>query len=64
MGTIIKTVAGDGSALDLSDLVTILTNAFADFLASFWLIVPIAIGVGLAIWGVRRLFSLGKGLAS
>lgn len=50
--------------LDLSSLVTILTAAFGDFLDSFWLVVPIAIGVGLAIWGVRRLVSLGKGLAS
>lgn len=50
--------------LDLSELVTILGTAMGNFLDSFWLVVPIAIGVGLAIWGVRRLFSLGKGLAS
>lgn len=50
--------------MDLTALETILTTAFGDFLDSFWVIVPIAIGVGLAIWGVRRLFSLGKGLAS
>lgn len=50
--------------LDLSELETILTTALGDFLGSFWVVVPVAIGVGLAIWGVRRLFSLGKGLAS
>lgn len=50
--------------LDLEALVTLLTTAFGDFLASFWLVVPIAVGVGLAIWGVRRLVSFGKGLAS
>jgi hypothetical protein len=50
--------------LDLAALVTILTAAFGDFLAAFWLVVPIAVGVGLAVWGVRRLVSFGKGLAS
>lgn len=50
--------------LELGSLVTILSQALGEFLASFWLVVPAAIGVGLAIWGVRRLFSLGKGLAS
>lgn len=50
--------------MDLAPLVTILTAAFADFLESAWLVIPVAIGVGLAIWGVRRLVSLGRGLAS
>lgn len=50
--------------MDLAPLVTILTAALGDFLESAWLIIPVAIGVGLALWGVRRLFSLGKGLAS
>lgn len=50
--------------MELTPLELILTAAFADFLASAWVIIPVAIGVGLAIWGVRRLFSLGKSLAS
>lgn len=50
--------------LDLSTLTTILTTAFSDFLGAFWAIVPVAIGVGLAVWGVYRLYRLGKGLAS
>lgn len=62
MGVIVPAAVGD--TLDLAPLQTILTAALGDFLASFWVIVPVAIGVGLAIWGVRRLFSLGKGLAS
>lgn len=55
---------GSTPTLDLSELVTILGAALGDFLSSFWAIVPIAIGVGLAVWGVRRLVALGKGLAS
>lgn len=50
--------------MDLTALETILTTAFGDFLDSAWVIIPVAIGVGLALWGVRRLFNLGKGLAS
>lgn len=50
--------------LDLSPLEAILAGAFDAFLASAWVVIPAAIAVGLAIWGVRRLFSLGKGLAS
>lgn len=64
MDVVATAVALPGDTLDLSSLVTVLTAAFGDFLLSFWAIVPIAIGVGLAIWGVRKLFSLGKGLAS
>lgn len=53
-----------GDTLDLSDLVTQITSVVGDFLGYFWLIVPIALGVTFAIWGVRRLVSLAKGLAS
>lgn len=52
------------ATLDLAPLVTILNTALGEFLDSAWLVIPVAIGVGLAIWGVRRLFNLGKSLAS
>lgn len=53
-----------GDSLDLAALVTQITSVIGDFLAYFWLIVPIALGAGFAFWGVRRLVSLAKGLAS
>jgi hypothetical protein len=53
-----------GDALNLTDLVTQITAVIGDFLAYFWLVVPIALGAGFAFWGVRRLVSLAKGLAS
>jgi len=62
LGNVLPAVLGD--SLDLSDLVTQVTSVIGDFLGYFWLVVPIALGAGFAFWGVRRLVSLAKGLAS
>lgn len=66
LGSVVGVIAPRalGDALDLAALVTQITAVIGDFLAYFWLIVPIALGVTFAVWGVRRLVSFAKGLAS
>lgn len=51
-------------AVDFSNISGSINTLLTNFLAQYWLVVPVALGVGLAVWGVRRLFHLGKSLAS
>ena len=49
---------------DFSNISGSINTLLTSFVGQYWIVVPVALGVGLAIWGVRRLFSLGKSLAS
>jgi hypothetical protein len=54
----------DPSPTDFSNISDSINTLLTSFVGQYWIVVPVALGVGLAIWGVRRLFSLGKSLAS
>jgi len=49
---------------DFTNISASINTLLGDFVEQYWIVVPVALGVGLSVWGVRRLFSLGKSLAS
>jgi hypothetical protein len=49
---------------DFSQISGSINTLLSNFLTQYWIVVPVALGVALAVWGVRRLFRLGTSLAS
>ena len=45
------------------DIVSLIQDAAGDFTADFWPVAAAGIGIGVVVWGTRRLWAIFKGAA-